>query len=136
MPVYRLGSGQAVVFMFNPLKGARQVLWRELTAARITTMPTSVSVSAHRDVGQTGFSRDPPNGGHTAMKRGGAVWATSGSSRDGRDCALESPSMENRAEGRAVRAPPGPVIPITARCFREIMLSILFVALRGFVDAT
>jgi hypothetical protein len=71
MPVYRLGSGQAVVFMFNPLKGARQVLWRELTAARITTMPTSVSVSAHRDVGQTGFSRDPPNGGHTAMKRGG-----------------------------------------------------------------
>jgi hypothetical protein len=33
-------------------------------------MPTSVGVLSHSDVVQTDFSRDPPNGGHTALKGG------------------------------------------------------------------
>jgi hypothetical protein len=54
-------TGNAVVFMLNPLGGARCGLWREQTL---------VGVFLRSDVVQTRFSRAPPDGGQTALKGG------------------------------------------------------------------
>ena len=57
----RRETGNAGVFMLNPLRVKRCVLWRE---------QTPVSVFSRSDVVRTHFSRAPPDGGAHRRERG------------------------------------------------------------------